>query len=209
MTPISSLKGCCTLVWETLALGYKKARRRVCLMLSYPSELSFYSQYVCCLSHPSLFSHALQGHIEPGKEQVLKVYYLPGVPGVFCKTFQIQVGHLEPDKISLKGEASFPRICLDLPRNIKGEHCLCAPQEAPPFWGFGFVFPASCHTSVVQLTPPQAWRCQGCQTNTQPSGCLLNLSQTSLCGLCPRSHPAELASISVRVLERQWLDRKA
>ncbi|XP_071670318.1 hydrocephalus-inducing protein homolog isoform X2 [Patagioenas fasciata] len=60
------------------------------------------------------------GHIEPGKEQVLKVYYLPGVPGVFCKTFKVQVGHLEPDEISLKGEASFPRICLDLPRNIKG-----------------------------------------------------------------------------------------
>lgn len=141
--------------------GIQKARRRVCLMLSYPSELFFYSQCVCCLSHPSFFSHALQGHIEPGKEQVLKVYYLPGVPGVFCKTFQIQVGHLEPDKISLKGEASFPRICLDLPRNIKGEHCLSAPQEAPPFWGFGFVFPASCHTSIVQLTPPPSLEMSG------------------------------------------------
>ncbi|NXT87516.1 HYDIN protein, partial [Anhinga rufa] len=60
------------------------------------------------------------GYIGPGKEQVLKVYYLPGVPGVFCRTFQIQVGHLEPEEISLKGEGSFPRICLDLPRNIKG-----------------------------------------------------------------------------------------
>ncbi|NXW03107.1 HYDIN protein, partial [Fregetta grallaria] len=60
------------------------------------------------------------GYIGPGKEQVLKVYYLPGVPGVFCRTFQIQVGHLEPEEISLKGEGSFPRIYLDLPRNIKG-----------------------------------------------------------------------------------------
>ncbi|KAM9214465.1 hydrocephalus-inducing protein homolog [Leptosomus discolor] len=60
------------------------------------------------------------GYIEPGKEQVLKVCYLPGVPGVFCRTFQIRVGHLEPEEISLKGEGSFPRICLDLPRNIKG-----------------------------------------------------------------------------------------
>ncbi|NWH50429.1 HYDIN protein, partial [Fregata magnificens] len=60
------------------------------------------------------------GYIGPGKEQVLKVYYLPGVPGVFCRTFQIQVGHLEPEEITLKGEGSFPRICLDLPRNIKG-----------------------------------------------------------------------------------------
>uniref|UniRef100_A0A8B9BFH4 HYDIN axonemal central pair apparatus protein n=1 Tax=Anser brachyrhynchus TaxID=132585 RepID=A0A8B9BFH4_9AVES len=62
------------------------------------------------------------GYIGPGKEQVLKVLYLPGVPGVFCKTFQIQVGHLEPEKFTLKGEASFPRIYLDLPRNIKGKY---------------------------------------------------------------------------------------
>ncbi|XP_009996299.1 PREDICTED: hydrocephalus-inducing protein homolog [Chaetura pelagica] len=60
------------------------------------------------------------GYLGPGKEQVLRVYYLPGVPGVFCRTFQIQVGHLEPEEISLKGEGSFPRICLDLPRNIQG-----------------------------------------------------------------------------------------
>ncbi|XP_074738457.1 hydrocephalus-inducing protein homolog [Strix uralensis] len=60
------------------------------------------------------------GYIGPGQEQVLKVYYLPGVPGAFCRTFQIQVGHLEPEEISLKGEGSFPRIYLDLPRNIKG-----------------------------------------------------------------------------------------
>ncbi|NWU95982.1 HYDIN protein, partial [Upupa epops] len=60
------------------------------------------------------------GYIGPGKQQLLKVYYLPGVPGVFCRTFQIQVGHLKPEKISLKGEGSFPRIYLDLPRNVKG-----------------------------------------------------------------------------------------
>ncbi|KFQ76081.1 Hydrocephalus-inducing protein, partial [Phaethon lepturus] len=60
------------------------------------------------------------GYVGPGMEQVLKVCYLPGVPGVFCKTFQIQVGHLEPEEISLKGEGSFPRIYLDLPRNIQG-----------------------------------------------------------------------------------------
>ncbi|KAM9269036.1 LOW QUALITY PROTEIN: hydrocephalus-inducing protein homolog [Cariama cristata] len=60
------------------------------------------------------------GYLGPGKEQVLKVYYLPGVPGVFCRTFQIQVGHLEPEEISLKGEGTFPSIHLDLPRSIKG-----------------------------------------------------------------------------------------
>ncbi|KAM4672094.1 hydrocephalus-inducing protein homolog [Amazona ochrocephala] len=60
------------------------------------------------------------GYVGPGKEQMLKVCYLPGVPGVFYRTFQIQVGHLEPEVISLKGEGTFPRIHLDLPRNIKG-----------------------------------------------------------------------------------------
>ncbi|KAM9374294.1 hydrocephalus-inducing protein homolog [Phaethornis superciliosus] len=60
------------------------------------------------------------GYVGPGKEQVLNVYYLPGVPGTFCKTFQIQVGHLKPEEITLKGEGSFLRIWLDLPRNILG-----------------------------------------------------------------------------------------
>ncbi|XP_029814077.1 hydrocephalus-inducing protein homolog, partial [Manacus vitellinus] len=58
--------------------------------------------------------------IEPGKEQVLKLYYLPGVPGVFCRTFQVQVGHLKPVEISLKGEVIFAGICLDLPWSIRG-----------------------------------------------------------------------------------------
>ncbi|NXJ99580.1 HYDIN protein, partial [Corythaixoides concolor] len=58
------------------------------------------------------------GSVGPGTEQVLKVHYLPGVPGVFCKTFQIQVAHLEPQEISLKGEGRSPRTHLDLPRNI-------------------------------------------------------------------------------------------
>ncbi|XP_021264314.1 hydrocephalus-inducing protein homolog isoform X3 [Numida meleagris] len=62
----------------------------------------------------------LQGYVGPGEERVLEVSYLPGVPGAFCRAFQIQVGHLEPETITLKGEGIFPRICLDLPRNIRG-----------------------------------------------------------------------------------------
>ncbi|KAI1235520.1 Hydrocephalus-inducing protein, partial [Lamprotornis superbus] len=60
------------------------------------------------------------GSIAPGKEQVLKVYYLPGKPGVFCRTFQVQVAHLEPAEIHLKGEGTFPRITMDLPCMLKG-----------------------------------------------------------------------------------------
>ncbi|XP_044515296.1 hydrocephalus-inducing protein homolog [Gracilinanus agilis] len=60
------------------------------------------------------------GVIESKKEQILKVYYLPGVPEVFERNFQVQIAHLEPETITVTGEGIFPRICLDLPRNIKG-----------------------------------------------------------------------------------------
>ncbi|XP_054031509.1 hydrocephalus-inducing protein homolog [Dryobates pubescens] len=60
------------------------------------------------------------GCLGAGQQQVLQVSYLPEVPGPFCKAFQLQVGHLQPQEICLKGEGSFPRICLDLPRNIQG-----------------------------------------------------------------------------------------
>lgn len=62
----------------------------------------------------------LSGFISSLKKQVLKVYYLPGVPGVFQRSFQIQIAHLDPENITLSGEGIFPRICLDLPRNLKG-----------------------------------------------------------------------------------------
>ncbi|XP_038663072.1 hydrocephalus-inducing protein homolog [Scyliorhinus canicula] len=61
-----------------------------------------------------------KGFIEANSEQQLKVSYFPGIPEVFHKSFEIQVSHLEPESISLKGEGIFSRIYLDLPRNIKG-----------------------------------------------------------------------------------------
>nr|XP_023421731.1 hydrocephalus-inducing protein homolog [Cavia porcellus] len=62
----------------------------------------------------------MSGFISSYKEQVLKVYYLPGIPEVFQRSFQIQIAHLDPENITLRGEGIFPRICLDLPRNLKG-----------------------------------------------------------------------------------------
>ncbi|XP_070307131.1 hydrocephalus-inducing protein homolog isoform X1 [Odocoileus virginianus] len=62
----------------------------------------------------------LSGFISSHKEQVLKVYYLPGVPEIFQRSFQIQIAHLDPENITLSGEGIFPRISLDLPRNLKG-----------------------------------------------------------------------------------------
>ncbi|XP_042636791.1 hydrocephalus-inducing protein homolog [Orycteropus afer afer] len=62
----------------------------------------------------------LSGFIASHEEQVLKVCYFPGVPEVFNRSFQIQIAHLDPENITLSGEGIFPRICLDLPRNLKG-----------------------------------------------------------------------------------------
>ncbi|KAM5262598.1 hydrocephalus-inducing protein homolog [Ctenodactylus gundi] len=62
----------------------------------------------------------VSGFISSCEEQVLKVYYLPGIPEVFQRSFQIQIAHLDPENIILSGEGIFPRICLDLPRNIQG-----------------------------------------------------------------------------------------
>ncbi|XP_069312434.1 hydrocephalus-inducing protein homolog [Eulemur rufifrons] len=62
----------------------------------------------------------LCGFIGSQNEQVLKIYYLPGVPEFFQRSLQIQIAHLNPEKITLSGEGIFPRICLDLPRNLRG-----------------------------------------------------------------------------------------
>nr|XP_025867468.1 hydrocephalus-inducing protein homolog [Vulpes vulpes] len=62
----------------------------------------------------------LSGFIRSNEEQVLKVYYLPGVPEIFQRSFQIQIAHLDPENITLHGEGIFPRICLDLPRKLQG-----------------------------------------------------------------------------------------
>ncbi|RMC02409.1 hypothetical protein DUI87_21579 [Hirundo rustica rustica] len=71
-----------------------------------------------------------QGSIAPGKKQVLKFSYMPVLPGAFSRTYQLQVGDLDPESISLKGEAFFPMITVNLPWNIKGNE----KYEKPPKW---------------------------------------------------------------------------
>ncbi|KAM6177458.1 hydrocephalus-inducing protein homolog [Erethizon dorsatum] len=61
----------------------------------------------------------LSGFISSHRQQVLKVDYLPGIPEVFQRSFQIQIAHLDPENVTLSGEGVFPRICLDLPRNLQ------------------------------------------------------------------------------------------
>lgn len=66
-----------------------------------------------------------QGSIDAGMEQRLRVLYLPGIPEVFEKHFQLQVAFLPPRDITLTGEGIFPRISLNLPQN------LCTHSHAP------------------------------------------------------------------------------
>nr|XP_051703218.1 hydrocephalus-inducing protein homolog isoform X2 [Oryctolagus cuniculus] len=66
------------------------------------------------------FIQPSSGFISSHNEQVLKISYLPGVPEVFQRNFQIQIAHLDPENITISGEGIFPRISLDLPRNLRG-----------------------------------------------------------------------------------------
>ncbi|XP_046889403.1 hydrocephalus-inducing protein homolog [Hypomesus transpacificus] len=58
------------------------------------------------------------GYVEAGSSQTLRVCYLPGVPEVFLKSFQLQVAFYQPENISVTGEGVFPRLCMDLPRHL-------------------------------------------------------------------------------------------
>uniref|UniRef100_A0A3Q3MLA1 HYDIN axonemal central pair apparatus protein n=1 Tax=Mastacembelus armatus TaxID=205130 RepID=A0A3Q3MLA1_9TELE len=60
-----------------------------------------------------------EGYIDAGAEQCLHVLYLPGVPEMFEKRFQLQLAFLPPLDITLMGEGVFPRINLNLPRYLR------------------------------------------------------------------------------------------
>ncbi|XP_076848184.1 hydrocephalus-inducing protein homolog isoform X3 [Brachyhypopomus gauderio] len=70
------------------------------------------------------------GHLEANAEMKLSVYYLPGMPDVFHRTFQLQVAFFEPEDITLRGEGVFPRVCLDLPRDLDEERYSSVLKEA-------------------------------------------------------------------------------
>ncbi|XP_075327326.1 hydrocephalus-inducing protein homolog [Odontesthes bonariensis] len=62
------------------------------------------------------------GYIDAGSERRLRVLYLPGIPEVFEKRFQLQVAFLPPQEITLTGKGVFPRIRLNLSQNFS-EDC--------------------------------------------------------------------------------------
>ncbi|XP_047451812.1 hydrocephalus-inducing protein homolog [Mugil cephalus] len=70
------------------------------------------------------------GYIDGGMEQRLRVLYLPGVPEVFKKQLQLQVAFLPPQDITLTGVGVYPRISLDLPRNLSEECYSDVVQQA-------------------------------------------------------------------------------
>ena len=59
-----------------------------------------------------------QGYVDADAEQCLRVLYLPGIPEVFEKRLQLEVAHLPLQDITLTGQGVFPRISLNLPRNL-------------------------------------------------------------------------------------------
>lgn len=59
-----------------------------------------------------------QGYIDAGTELRVHVLYLPGIPEGFQKQLQLQVAFLPPEDITLRGMGVFPRISLNLPRNL-------------------------------------------------------------------------------------------
>ncbi|XP_026166304.1 hydrocephalus-inducing protein-like isoform X3 [Mastacembelus armatus] len=70
------------------------------------------------------------GYIDAGAEQCLHVLYLPGVPEMFEKRFQLQLAFLPPLDITLMGEGVFPRINLNLPRYLPEERYSDVVQQA-------------------------------------------------------------------------------
>lgn len=60
-----------------------------------------------------------QGHIEASAQQRLRVFYVPGVPGIFKKQVQLKVATLPAQKITLTGEGAPPTVRLNL------SHTLC------------------------------------------------------------------------------------
>ncbi|XP_068876459.1 hydrocephalus-inducing protein homolog [Aphelocoma coerulescens] len=60
------------------------------------------------------------GSIGCGERKELTFSYLPGLPGAFCRIFELKVADLDPENICLKGKAVFPITSINLPWNIKG-----------------------------------------------------------------------------------------
>lgn len=59
-----------------------------------------------------------RGQINAGDNITFTVTFLPGNPETFSKCFEIEVAHFEADVITLTGEAIYPSMTLNLPRDI-------------------------------------------------------------------------------------------
>lgn len=80
--------------------------------------MTFHPLHIKFVASSVMVVFLMKGHLEPYAEMRLSVYYLPGIPEVFHKTFQLQVAFYEAENITVRGEGIFPRLCLDLPRDL-------------------------------------------------------------------------------------------
>ncbi|XP_056622256.1 hydrocephalus-inducing protein homolog isoform X2 [Triplophysa dalaica] len=62
-----------------------------------------------------------KGHLRSHAEIRFSVYYLPGTPEFFQETFHLQLAFNETENITIRGEGIFPRVYLDLPRDLNEE----------------------------------------------------------------------------------------
>uniref|UniRef100_A0A8D3BS88 HYDIN axonemal central pair apparatus protein n=1 Tax=Scophthalmus maximus TaxID=52904 RepID=A0A8D3BS88_SCOMX len=92
-----------------------------------------------------------EGYVDAGAEQCLRVLYLPGCPEVFEKQLQLQVAYLPPEDITVTGQGVFPRISLNLPRNLcMHRHAESfTEQSLSPFSNFFFL--VRCHQNEELL----------------------------------------------------------
>ncbi|XP_069028847.1 hydrocephalus-inducing protein homolog [Embiotoca jacksoni] len=70
------------------------------------------------------------GYVDAGTQQSLRVLFLPGVPEAFEKHLRLQVAFLPPRVITVSGVGVFPRIRLDLPRDLTEESYSDVLQQA-------------------------------------------------------------------------------
>ncbi|KAG2469945.1 HYDIN protein, partial [Polypterus senegalus] len=104
--------------------GYSDTKKQVCILCevdegpTYELTLKGEASIVQYTIDRKEIDYGLQGYIEAYAEQRLSVHYFPGIPETFQKSFDIQVSYFKPDTVLVKGEGIFPRIFLDLPRNL-------------------------------------------------------------------------------------------
>lgn len=92
------------------------------------------SCFRCCDWLMYLLMFFLKGHLRSHAEIRFSVYYLPGTPEFFQETFHLQLAFNETENITIRGEGIFPRVYLDLPRDLSKCSFLYQYQSSDSFY---------------------------------------------------------------------------